>query len=222
MHRAYGISTFMGLSCLAFLLSTSGRAGAQCVFSKPVEKQHGRGPIGLVNEARLPARVLEEAIGYWQACDRYQEGFPAFVIDRPEDGPQPTQILIKYVASSTSLRCASLRGNIVTLYRYARRQSGQTVSCGDLAQNLAHELGHFLGLNHAAKALGCKFNIMSTIKASNARRRRVVAEECRAVDQQWLTPFEIAPPLPVETLIHPQDASGHSPARIDTARDDPP
>ncbi len=174
------------------IISSAASSRAECTSIKGVVQQ-GFGPIGLINEARLPRRVLHQAINYWRQCDSYGRGFPAFVIEG-EDGVKPkTSLTITYVGSSHSLRCASIRGQEITLYAYARRQSGQPIACGDLAQNLAHELGHFLGLNHAAKQTPCKLNIMATIKPQNARRRRVVTEECRAVDQRWLTPFEIEP-----------------------------
>ena len=166
--------------------------GSGCTSPKPAVYR-GFGPIGLVNQTKLPDRVLEEAIGYWRRCDSYGKGFPSFIVDGPKTVNARTKLEINYLGTSNSMRCASIQGHIITLYSFARRPSGQKISCGDPAQNLAHELGHFLGLNHAVKQVECNFNIMATIKPRNARRRRVVQEECQAVDQRWLTAFETLP-----------------------------
>ena len=193
-HRA-SISTL----ALTFLLASPAFSAEECTSPKAT-LQRGFGPIGLVGESGLPRRILQHAINAWRGCESYGRGFPAFVIVG-ETAVKPRILLtVRFVGSSQKQRCASIRGHEITLHARARKPSGQVLSCGNLAQNLAHELGHFLGLNHASKAAHCRFDIMATIKPRNVSRRRVTAAECRAVDRQWQTPFEGAPlPLRART-----------------------
>ena len=59
-----------------------------------------------------------------------------------------------------------------------------------LHENLAHELGHVLGLGDAATSRGCHLRIMSPIheaRDKNLAGRSVHPEECLAVSYHWLT-----------------------------------
>ncbi len=58
-----------------------------------------------------------------------------------------------------------------------------------MAQNLAHELGHVLGLNDAGDDNRCRYRIMGWV-IPRKPFRAVHPEECRSVGQRWLTPVE--------------------------------
>ena len=63
--------------------------------------------------------------------------------------------------------------------------------CGDLALNLAHELGHALGLaaqDHPAYAT----TIMADLEPGNLFQRAITAEECRLAGRRWSTLIELA------------------------------
>ncbi len=170
------------------LLAAAGQALAQCTSIKPVTRSADA--IGLVYERPISRRAVEQAIGAWRTCANYGRGFPAFQVVRGHRGAPERTLRIAYVPASSSRKCGSFQGSTITLYAYARDESGRRISCSDLAQNLAHELGHALGLDHAAEAAACSFDIMATIDNKNSRLRRVTAEECQAVGRRWLTAEE--------------------------------
>ncbi|MDX1384012.1 MAG: hypothetical protein R3190_10245, partial [Thermoanaerobaculia bacterium] len=87
-------------------------------------------------------------------------------------------------------RCGSFRGSAIVLYGFTEA-SGRVVRCTAPERNLAHELGHALGLSDAGAGLGCRTRIMAPIGADNGRRRRVEADECQLVGQLWLTSEEV-------------------------------
>lgn len=89
----------------------------------------------------------------------------------------------------------------MTLYAFARHRTGRPILCGSMAQNLAHELGHFLGLRHTARDPQCTLDIMSTVKRVNSRKRRVSEEECQAVDWLWRSEGEVDPSQPLDELL---------------------
>ncbi|MEM7351268.1 MAG: hypothetical protein AAF657_10710 [Acidobacteriota bacterium] len=178
------------------LFALYGRVRGECTVAKPAKKWNGV-PIGLIADAGVPAGVIEKAVDYWAACETYGKGFPPFVttpLDERSTAPRLEVTLVRY---SQSERCATFHGRTITLYAFARHRTGKPILCGSLAQNLAHELGHFLGLKHAAKAADCKLDIMSTVKQVNSRRRRVTEGECRAVDSRWLAADERPPEGPL-------------------------
>lgn len=186
---------WLALVCLA----ATDRAAADCVSVKPVKKWN-RVPIGLIVDPRVPADIVDDAIRSWSRCRGYSKGFPAFVTDGLDARSTAPRLEVKLVKYSQSERCATFHGRTITLYAFARHRTGRPILCGSLAQNLAHELGHFLGLRHAAKSADCHRDIMSTVKPINARTRRVTEDECRAVDSRWVAADERPPPDPIREL----------------------
>ena len=62
--------------------------------------------------------------------------------------------------------------------------------CGSLPQNLAHELGHVLGLGDLQNRGSCRTEIMGFVTPTSAYRRRVTRQECIAAGSRWLTALE--------------------------------
>ncbi len=75
-------------------------------------------------------------------------------------------------------RCGSFSGNNIKLFEQARLPSGQVVHCDRpdiLADSLAHELGHLLGLDDST----CS-TYMAIATASDGRRSRNASTRCCA------------------------------------------
>ena len=134
----------------------------------------------------LAVSIVSVGIAYWRSCANYEEGFPELIV-----GGAGTQTLeIRYLGSRGDSACGEFRGRTITLYRWALAPDGRRVQCGSIAQNLAHELGHALGLRDAREAAECRHHIMSRIGWSNRKSRSIGASECQAVGQRWLTRLE--------------------------------
>ncbi len=127
--------------------------------------------------------LLEEAVAMWQGCHNYGLGFPEFLI-----GEAGTRTLrIEYLPEvAGDEKCGSFGQEQITIYGY-QRLGDDLYSCGDLVQNLAHELGHALGLSEAGTAQRCQLHVMAWINPDNAFRRAVQPGECMAAGQRWLT-----------------------------------
>ena len=70
------------------------------------------------------------------------------------------------------------------LYAETADSGGRTLHCGDLTQNLAHELGHVLGLAHV-DGRNCPAQIMGMVDLRSSRE--VSSAECTAAGAAWLT-----------------------------------
>ncbi len=130
--------------------------------------------------------LVREGIAFWQSCINYAKGFPA-ITDR---APASRLVQVELRRSSSTNRCGSFRGRTITLYVYATQTNGTRVRCPSPARNLAHEIGHVLGLADAPSAPLCKERIMSVLRDGNGERRAVGNDECQAAGHRWLTPQE--------------------------------
>ena len=193
MHRARQGRREKGLCGPALALAlalfvSSSPSRADCVdLNQAVPAVAER--IELVPSKRLPAKVLEKAVAAWGQCANYGSGFPSFVVG--ERGTRSLEIDYQPHVLGHG-RCGSFRGRTIRLHQIVMLSGGKLRSCGSLAQNLAHELGHALGLGNARRVRACRNSAMAAIDAGNAYTRRVTAEECQAVGQRWLTAEELS------------------------------
>jgi hypothetical protein len=185
-------------------------------------------PAGL-----LPA--VERAMAFWNhtSCNSDFD-FPRFrfATDEPHrvlhvrwvEGPSPT------VEGS----CGAFSGNEIALYSHARVTRGGAVrSCGNsarVAETLAHELGHALGLEdqYGGECSGFIMGQLTRTRSGAILERRVRAAECTAADGVFLTLAERTArtvadlvagrfePAPAGALTSPAAAAGFRPpaARI--------
>lgn len=199
-----------GLSAAAALGAERSLAGPQCTSPGGIVLQHGES-VGLLYEDPSLGAVVEEAISLWSRCGNYRSDFPVFVAGVPG-----TRVIwIRRERQSFSKTCGSFAGKRVVLYDVAMSRGGKRMACGSLAQNLAHELGHVLGLEDSPRVRPCESHIMAKLTLENRFRRRVQAPECRAAGARWRTVAEgaLPPPLPETPAELSSPAAGQSALR---------
>lgn len=144
--------------------------------------------ISLVGDGRLPEQVLHAAIERWRQCPNYGKGFPEFVVGA--EGSRRVRVEFHKSAIGRN-RCGDFRGQVIRLFGGFERENGAVELCLSIVDNLAHELGHALGLRDAANSFACQLTIMAGLTPSNVHARSVTREECRAADRRWSTFFEL-------------------------------
>ena len=148
---------------------------------------------------------LAETVAMWSLCPRSGMGFP-----RPEAlaevspsglGPGEQHWRKIEVAMSDrnhpnrGSRCGTFQGDSIIVGRRTVDDLGRAHSCGTLAETLAHEIGHALGLKHATPSvvdLQGEPAMAGTILANVKRPRQVRNWECEATDLHWMTSRELA------------------------------
>ncbi|HVS16445.1 MAG TPA: hypothetical protein VMV46_21225 [Thermoanaerobaculia bacterium] len=172
---------------LLLALAPAGARESAC-HQPPAARPVAGDTIGLVAAPGTDGALIDQAIALWSGCSNYRSDFPALV-----RGADATATVFVEVATgnSGSKRCGFFRGRTITLYRWARTSRRTVRGCGSLALNLAHELGHVLGLADAAEHPWCSARIMADLERDNLFRRAVSAEECRLAGARWLTLAEL-------------------------------
>jgi hypothetical protein len=170
-----------------------------CVALRPGRVSLGDS-IALVVSTHLAEAILEEAVAVWRGCANYGSDFPHLEVRQAGDISPPgagwgtSQLEIRFESGlGPTGRCGEFRGRVITLYPSARTSTGRVKRCGSLALNLAHELGHALGLADAAEGPSCEGTIMAGVSSRNAHVRAASPEECRLVGARWLTLSEASP-----------------------------
>jgi hypothetical protein len=164
--------------------------------------------IALVALGTAAEPVLEEALAVWRECPNAAQDFPRLVaaargVTPEAAAPGATSVLEVRLdgRNSGSDRCGSFRGRTITLFASALTSAGEWRSCGSQALNLAHELGHALGLADSVEAPRCDGTIMAGLSSRNAHRRAVSDEECRLAGTRWLTFAEWRPESPARPAL---------------------
>jgi hypothetical protein len=179
----------LGVLCIVTLLLCAGRAGAQpaCV-ARFQPRSTAAQPFELRLSGGLDAETARAALAMWGSCSTYGAGFPNFQL---EPGPERV-ISARLVPASGKAICGELRGREIVLYAFARLPNGSVLRCEPIAETLAHELGHVLGLLDAPNEAGCSEHIMAALPLGGDRRS-VATGECDAVDARWRTASEVWP-----------------------------
>lgn len=182
------LKTFLTAGAGSLLLA--GGAGAQCSVLDAEGERLGDS-IRLVADASVPPRVIEEAVAIWASCPGYGSAFPVFTTDAA-GAARTLAVSYRKVRQSGGdrKRCGTFSGNTIVLHGYVRSPGGRLYPCGSLARNLAHELGHVLGLADAPPLPACANHVMADLTPANLLTRRAAGDACRAAGELWITPVE--------------------------------
>ncbi len=185
----------MAASAAALAPPAAGSPAATACAALQPDRQTALGEaIGLVYGSEVPPERVREAIALWQACSGYESSFPAF-----RDGSGGTRtVRVRFARASGDARCGGFRGSEIVVYDWAL-EGGRRRPCGPPALNLAHELGHALGLDDAPAE--CADRIMAPVDPTRPRARAVRGDECRVAEAHWLTGFERGAPRAAEAVI---------------------
>jgi hypothetical protein len=154
-------------------------------------------------DARL-VEALDRAIKIWRGCPQFGLGFPRLVTAAravpagltASDRPQRTIEVELIRVRGANLRCGVYRGTSIELHLDAVSNLGYRFPCGALELNLAHEIGHLLGVGHDEPAGALDPQVIQPLMAprifrSARRARAVTPAECRAADRRWMTSLEM-------------------------------
>lgn len=166
--------------------------------------------IGL-RAVELPARlggIVERAAALWNEAPCAAPERPRFLVG---EGDRTLEVRwIEGVAASGADVCAAFSGRVIRLFSFARDRAGVLRRCAGgerLAETLAHELGHALGLyDQRSAACGDRMMGQLALRADGSLApRRIHADECLAVAARFLTDAErlasaSEPDMPIAAL----------------------
>jgi len=164
-------------------------ASAECVASGTGD--YAAGNINLLPGSGADTGTMSDAVSLWSTgCSGYGTAFPTFTVGGGGGGPNYTVQFLGHNGSGSG-DCAAHEGLTIKVWSTTDRQ-GQPFNCGDLSENLAHELGHVLGLPDASGNAACTDFIMAELQGDGSNRysRSVQGEECEDADNLWKTPQE--------------------------------
>ena len=176
------------------LAAFSGRPllAVDCSVPNPLLSQ-SPGSLITISTVGFTSSEINTAVSYWSACPEYGGEFPQFQIGG--SGGVPVTVIKRSGNSTTaSGGCGVTDPEIVnghlesaTIQVWTHQKDGTT--CSPLADVIAHELGHVLGLGDVADS-ACFGHIMGVRVLST---REVGLDDCAIADDMWETGSEANP-----------------------------
>lgn len=195
----------LALTTLLVLTATEGLQ-AQCASSDRTDPLYAPDRIQLVASG-FPSglsSVVNTAMGKWNSASCNTEGndFPYFQTTSTGASRVVNVTYRTGLNPDNDSSCGNFAGNQINIYSQARNpHNGLIVPCGTadrVAESLAHELGHLLGLSDQYGS-ACQGVIMSQVAMTSTGTilsRSVTPEECQKANDLSLTTVEQPPPPP--------------------------
>ena len=180
---------------LALALVVAGRLHAQVDCSTPLGT-NGNGGVFNLTWGQFTPGELGTAIGYWDNCGGYGTEIPEMIVGGT--GGIPVHVTrLGGRSSQTNGRCGvsnvhTVGGQVQSVDITIWTQQSNGTNCAPRTDEIAHELGHALGLDDAGT--GCAGHIMGT--RSPGSTRTVAADDCEIADLTWEVPTSHPPPDP--------------------------
>jgi hypothetical protein len=152
-------------------------------------------PSGLSN-------AVANGMGMWNgtSCNTGGDDFPLFQFDSAGAGRTITVMFVAGKNPQNPASCGNLAGNVISVYSQVNNPiTGGTASCAAadiVTQNIAHELGHLLGLDNQFSSSCYGFIMSQVVFQPNGAiiGRSVRPEECQQANTSNITFPEQPPP----------------------------
>jgi hypothetical protein len=198
MHPPFDVPTHICYSLILFVWHAFCPSAAGCERSASIRKTADA--IVLTHTPAVAQAIIDQAIALWAGCPNYGVDFPRFFNGHSEERYGNARVVeIRFGGNNKLDRsCAYFQGQRIVLYAATLSELGTPVACSRPAANLAHELGHVLGLRHPPSQ-SLRDGIMGPALLLEKSPRRVRPHECARAGAIWLTSAEVALGLPTET-----------------------
>ena len=193
MKRWRGSSGIWAVFALfgALLLFLPQSGSSQCASLKDPNSPRQGEQIHFQAGSGIDSTLIVAAIEMWQSGCPGDMGVDFPTLQSGGSGGASYTVVLEGHNGSDA-HCGEFSASLIRLYTSSTDQYGNRQDCGNRTMNLAHEMGHVLGLADAPRSQNCEHNIMSWITRNNGGSRVVRSEECAQADLKWNTATELS------------------------------